>query len=90
MARRGRTSLAEDLMLAPWWVSVVFCLIGNIVIWLIIPLYLEANRHGGVTGGMLPDGYAGAKPVISQFFNLAMIIVFAFSLLYNFVLKKRR
>lgn len=90
MARRGRTSLAEDLIMAPWWVSVVVCLIGNIVIWWILPAYLEVNRHGGVTGGMLPDGYAGAKLVLGKMFNLAMGIVIAFSLLFNFVLKRRR
>jgi hypothetical protein len=88
MARCGRTSLAEDLMMAPWWASVIFCLVGNIVIWLIIPSYLEANRHGGVTGGMSIDGYAGAKPHISQLFNLAMMIIFVFSLICNYLLKK--
>jgi hypothetical protein len=28
-----KRSIAEDLMMAPWRVSVVFCLLGNIVIW---------------------------------------------------------
>ena len=82
MARQGRTTLAEDLIMAPWWVSVVVCLVGNVVIWWIIPAYFEANRHGGVTGGLLPDGYAGAMPTIAKMFNLVMGIVIAFSLLF--------
>jgi hypothetical protein len=88
--RYRRTSLAEDLMMAPWWVSIVVCAIGNIVIWLIIPEYLEANRPGGVMDGMLVGGYAGAQLGLSKMFILAMAIVFVFSLVFNFVLKKRQ
>ena len=88
MNRRGRTSLAEDLIMAPWWLSLVVCAIGNVIIWLAIPAYLEANNPTGVTSGMLTGGYAGAKLGLAKFFNLAMVIVFGFSLLYNFVLRK--
>ena len=62
----------------------------NIVIWWIITPYFEANRHGGVTGGLLPDGYAGAMPTIAKMFNLVMGIVIVFSLLFSFGLKGRR
>lgn len=88
--RGQRTSMAEDLIMAPWWVTPIICLIGNIAIWYVIPSYLEANRAGGITGGMLTGGYAGAQPGLAKLFNLAMAIVFAFSLFYNFVLKRRR
>lgn len=88
--RYRRTSLAEDLMMAPWWVSVVLCIIGNIVIWFVIPGYLEANRPGGITANMLTGGYEGAKPIVSKFFNLAMALVFVFSLFNSYFVKKRR
>lgn len=90
MSRRGKTSLAEDLIMAPWWVSLIVFAIGNVIIWFVIPAYLEANNPAGVTSGMLTGGYAGAKPGLAKFFNLAMAIVFGFSLLYNFVLSNRR
>lgn len=88
--RYQRNSFAENLIMAPWWVSIVVCAIGNIVIWFVIPEYLEANKSGGITGGMLTGSYAGAQPFLAKMFNLAMAIVFAFSLFYNFLLKKRR
>lgn len=89
MSRKDRTTLAEDLIMAPWWVSLVVCFIGNLIIWFAIPAYLEANNPAGITSGMLTGGYVGAKPLLAKFFNLAMSIVFGFSLLYNFVLKRR-
>lgn len=76
--------------MAPWWVSLVVCIIGNLIIWFAIPAYLEANNSIGITSGLLINGYSGAKPVLANFFNLAMAIVFGFSLLYNFVLSNRR
>ena len=82
--------MAEDLIMASWWVTPIVCAIGNIAIWFVIPAYLEANRTSGITGGMLTGGYAGAQPFLAKMFNLAMAIVFAFSLFYNFVLKRRR
>jgi len=89
MSRRStRTSLAEDLIMAPWWVSLVLWVIGNLIILVAIPAYLEANMPAGVLGGMLTNGYAGAQPVLVKFFNLVMAIVFGFSLLNNFVLKR--
>jgi len=90
MSRRStRTSLAEDLIMAPWWLSLVLWVIGNLIILVAIPAYLEANNPNGVASGMLTGGYAGAKPILTKFFNLAMAIVVGFSLLYNFVLKRR-
>jgi len=86
----NRTSLVEELITAPWWVVVATCAIGNLVIWLIIPEYLEANISGsGIIGSMLTGGYAGAQPLIAKIFNLAMIIIFAFSLFYNLMIKER-
>lgn len=89
MARKNRNSLAEELIMAPWWVSVLICLIGNVIIWWLLPGYFEANRHGGVTGNLLPDGYAGAKSFLARIFNLVMGIVILFSLVFNFVIKGR-
>jgi uncharacterized membrane protein YtjA (UPF0391 family) len=76
--------------MAPWWASVIVCLVGNLVIWVLIPAYFEANRPGGVTDGMLTGGYAGAKPYISKMFNMVMVVVFVLSLINNFVVKKRK
>ena len=89
MRRKFKTSLAEDLIMAPWWVSLIVCAIGNTMIWVAIPYFLEANNTSGLASSMLTGGYAGAKPVLSLLFNLAMAIVFVFSLLYNFVFTKR-
>jgi hypothetical protein len=81
MRRINRTSLAENLLMAPWWVSVVVCGIGNVIIWYTILAYLEANNPVGVASGMLTGGYAVAQPVLAKFFNLATAIVLGFSLL---------
>jgi hypothetical protein len=90
MSRRDKTTTMENLIMAPWWVSLVVCVIGNLIIWFAIPAYLEANNPAGITSGMLTNGYAGAKPVLVNFFNMVMAIVFGFSLLNNFVLREKR
>jgi hypothetical protein len=89
MRRRSRTTLVEDVIMAPWWISLVLWVIGNLIILFAIPAYLEANISTGILGGMLTNGYAGAQPVLVKFFNLVMAIVFGFSLLNNFVFKRR-
>ncbi len=86
--KQQRTSMAEDLLMAPWWVIPLVCIIGNIVIWFVISACLEAVRTGWITGGMLTGGYAGAQLLLAKMFNLAMAIVFAFSLFYKFVLMR--
>src|ERR1039457_2535170 len=83
-------TFAEDLLMAPWWLSVFVCSIGNIFIWLIIPGYLAINRLGDNTDGILTVGYAGALPVISDIYNIAMALFFIVSFSYNLMLKKRR
>ena len=83
-------SFAEDLIMAPWWLNVFVCSIGNIFIWLIIPGYLAINWSGDITNGMLTSGYAVAQPVISMIFNIAMALFFVVSFSYNLMLKKRR
>lgn len=88
--RRSRTALVEDVIMAPWWVSLVLWVIGNLIILFAIPAYLEANIPAGILGGMLTNGYSGAQPVLVKFFNLVMAIVFGFSLLNNFVLNRMR
>jgi hypothetical protein len=86
--KHQRTLMVEDLLMAPWWVIPIVCILINIVIWFVIPAGLEAIRTGGITGGMLTGGYAGAQLLLAKMFNLAMALVFAFSLFYKFVLMR--
>lgn len=86
--RCRKTSVAEDLMTAPWWVNVAVCAIGNVVIWLVVPGYFEARGPGDLPIAALTAGYAGAQSLLSKLFNLAMALIFTFSIFYNSVLKK--
>lgn len=85
-----RMTFTEALVAAPCWVCFVICAFGNIAIWLIIPEYLAGHGPGGVTGGMLAGGYAGAQPGIALMFNLSMALLFSLSLFESFVMRKRR
>jgi len=80
--------MAEDLLMAPWWVIPIVCILINIVIRFVIPAGLEAIRTGWITGGLLAGGYAEAQLILAKMFNLAMAMVFAFSLFYKFVLMR--
>jgi hypothetical protein len=86
MSGDDRASWAEGLILVPWWLSVLVCLLGNIVIWQLLPAYVATHRQGW----MQPDGYAGVKTILSNLFNMAMIITFVCSLLGNFASKRRK
>jgi hypothetical protein len=82
-------SLAEDLILVPCWISCVVWVLGNLFIWLIIPVYLAVSRPGGFQDGMLASDYARVQPLISRIFNIGMAIYFAVTRGYSFTLKKR-
>ena len=80
----------EDLIMAPWWDSLIVLAIGNTFIWLIIPGYLALKGSGGGADGMLAGGYEALKPLFSRMFNIGMALFVAISFGYNLMLRKRR
>ena len=86
--KQQKTSMAENLLMAPWWVIPLVCVIGNIIIRFVIPAKLEASPAGVITGDTLTFGYAGLQLLLAKMFNLAMAIIFVFSLFYKFVLMR--
>lgn len=89
MVYRSNTFM-DDLKMDSWWMSIVVCVIGNMLIWLVIPEYLDLKKPGGITNDTLISGYAAVQAVVAKIFNLVMALIFAWSLHYNFGPNKKR
>lgn len=71
MRYRERTSLIEDLISAPWWVSLIVLVFGNIVIRFIIPEWFSGEeRTPGQIGVLLSGGIANTMPMIANMFSM--------------------
>ncbi len=81
-------SFADELITTPWWVIVAVCVIGNLLIWVVIPEYIEVSRLGGNIDGVLICRYSAAQTTVSKIFNLAMVVFFIFSRFNNLLLHK--
>lgn len=81
-------SFADELIAAPWWVVVAVCVIGNLLIWLVIPEFIEVSRLSGNIAGELIGRYTAAQSTVSKIFNLAMVVFFIFSRFNNLLLHK--
>ncbi|HBA73170.1 MAG: hypothetical protein A2X82_01415 [Geobacteraceae bacterium GWC2_55_20] len=82
-------SFAGELITAPWWVIAAVCVIGNLLIWLVIPEYIEVSRLSGNIDGELIGRYAAAQSTVSKIFNLAMVVFYIFSRFNNLLLHKQ-
>jgi len=89
MARKAKNSLFEDLICAPWWVSLVVLIIGNIGLRLIIPAYFQASASSGPAGAALTKGIGGAMPTIANMFSLVVVIAMLFSLIRAFLQSRK-
>ncbi|MDU0457645.1 MAG: hypothetical protein RW306_02835 [Geobacteraceae bacterium] len=77
------TSFTYELITTPWWVSAAICIIGNLLIWVVVPEFIEVGRLGGSIDGVMACRYAAAQSTISKIFNLAMVVFFIFTLFNN-------
>lgn len=82
--RRGNESFLETLVYAPWWVSLILLIVGNIGIRLIVPSLFEARAGSGPIGGMISGSVNGAMPLIANMFTLVMLFALSFSLIRSF------
>lgn len=70
MSKRNQ-SFAEVLISAPWWISAILLIIGNIGIRVFIPMWFSGQRTPGQVGSMLSTAVTQAMPAVANLFTLA-------------------
>ena len=75
--RGGRTSFLEDLINAPWWISIIIMIVGNGLIRIGIPAWFNEGRAPGTIGNMLRGGIAESIPLIANMFTAIMLFTAA-------------
>lgn len=66
MLYNKRSSIIEDLILAPWWISAGILVFGNIFIRYIIPEWFSIDQVSPILSG----GVAKAMPIIANLFSM--------------------
>jgi restriction system protein len=80
MARRNDNNILDDLIRAPWWVS----LIVGLVVYCGLKFFIPAYAASQGTSAILLKGIAGAAPALA---NIA-VIIFIFTGAMSFILNK--
>jgi len=83
------TSFTYELITTPWWVSASICIIGNLLIWVVVPEFIEVGRLGGSIDSVMACRYVAVQSTISKIFNLAMVVFFIFTLFNHQLLHKK-
>lgn len=72
MARRRNRSAIEDLIYAPWWISLIVLIGGNVFIRMIIPAWFSGKNTPGQVGTILSGSVAQAMPAVATMFSLVV------------------
>jgi restriction system protein len=67
MARRNESSLIEDLLKAPWWISVILAVISFLGLKFLVPSILQNSA------GLLSQGLAKAAPSLAVLVSLVFV-----------------
>jgi len=79
MARRNESSLIEDLMKAPWWISAILAGISYLCLKFLVPSILQNSA------GLLNQGLAKAAPSLAAIVSL----VFVFTGILSVIKRKK-
>jgi len=71
-----KESFLETLIKAPWWVSAILLVAGNVIIRIAVPAWYSGAR----TPGLLGPAIQSAAPTVANLFSLAMVAAIIFSL----------
>ncbi|MFA4830038.1 MAG: restriction endonuclease [Thermodesulfovibrionales bacterium] len=83
MARRNGSSLIEDLMKAPWWISAILAVISYLGLKFLVPSIL----HGST--GMLNQALAKAAPSFAPIVSLVFVFTAVMSVIVGVIKKKK-
>lgn len=72
-----RSTLVEDVLRAPWWISLILLILGNFFINRVLPMWFGGDRANGPIGALMPGAINQAIPMLSTMVSL----VFGFTLL---------
>ena len=76
MARRNESSLIEDLMKAPWWISAILAVISYIGLKFLVPSMLQSRAD------LLSQSLAKTLPSFAPF----VLVVFVFTGIISVIL----
>lgn len=83
MARRSESSLIEDLMKAPWWISAILAVISYLGLRFLVPSILQNSA------GLLSQGLAKASPSFAPFVSLVFVFTGIISVILSVITKKK-
>jgi len=80
MARRNESSLIEDMMKAPWWISAILAVISYLGLRFLVPSMLQ-NR-----AGFLSQGLAKAAPSLAALVSLVFVFTGIISVILSVII----
>lgn len=80
MARRNESSLIEDLMKAPWWISAILAIISYLGLRFLVPSILQNSA------GLLNQGLAKASPSFAPFVPLVFVFTGIISVILSVII----
>ena len=83
MARRNESSLIEDLMKAPWWISAILAVISYLGLKFLVPSILQNSA------GLLNQGLAKASLSFAPFVSLVFVFTGIISVIVGVITKKK-
>ncbi len=83
MARRNESSLIEDLMKAPWWISAILAVISYLGLKFLVPSILQ-NR-----AGLLSQGLAKAAPSFAGIVSMVFVFTGIISVILSMIKRKK-
>jgi len=83
MARRNESSLIEDLMKAPWWISAILAVISYLGLKFLVPSLLQ-NR-----ADLLSQGLAKAAPSFATLVSMVFVFTGIISVIVSVITRKK-
>jgi restriction system protein len=83
MARRNESSLIEDLMKAPWWISAILAVISYLGLKFLVPSILQDRA------GLLSQGLAKAAPSLAALVSLGFVFTGIISVILSVIKRKK-
>ncbi len=83
MARRNESSLIEDLMNAPWWISAILAVISYLGLKFLVPSILHDRA------GLLNQGLAKAAPSLAALVSLGFVFTGIISVILSVIKRKK-